>query len=319
MVSGDSADVWARQEDFRLDASVGAPPDAFSETGQDWGFPAYRWHTIAAGGYQWLAARAPAQRRDLRRVTASITSSASSAPTCASADGSAGLRAARRGRIRSARAKRVLERAERAGRAAHRRRPRRDPGVRARDARAARDPRLQGAALGARVGRRRDGRSRIPRHYPGTSVATSGTHDTETNAEWWDEAPVDERARAGRVDHDGPPPIPTRRSTTPTRDAILDSCSIASGSDIVTRCRSTTCSAGASASTRRRSSSDENWTVAAAVARRGSPDQPDRDRARRLRARPDRAHAALSATCCGGRRSGPEDGFPEGFSHFGSS
>ena len=58
MVSGDSADVWARQQDFRLDASVGAPPDAFSETGQDWGFPAYRWRSIAAGGFRWLAARA---------------------------------------------------------------------------------------------------------------------------------------------------------------------------------------------------------------------------------------------------------------------
>src|SRR6187551_3753322 len=58
MVSGDSADVWARQHDFRFDASVGAPPDAFSETGQDWGFPAYRWNIIAAAGYEWLAARA---------------------------------------------------------------------------------------------------------------------------------------------------------------------------------------------------------------------------------------------------------------------
>ena len=37
MVSGDSADVWARQDEFRLDASLGVPPDAFSETGQDWG------------------------------------------------------------------------------------------------------------------------------------------------------------------------------------------------------------------------------------------------------------------------------------------
>src|SRR5918993_1872802 len=58
MVSGDSADVWGRQQDFNLDASVGAPPDAFSETGQDWGFPAYRWKAIAAGGFRWLAARA---------------------------------------------------------------------------------------------------------------------------------------------------------------------------------------------------------------------------------------------------------------------
>ena len=33
MVNGDSADVWARQDEFRLDASAGVPPDAFSETG----------------------------------------------------------------------------------------------------------------------------------------------------------------------------------------------------------------------------------------------------------------------------------------------
>ncbi|HEY3885732.1 MAG TPA: 4-alpha-glucanotransferase, partial [Vicinamibacterales bacterium] len=57
MVSGDSADVWSRQADFRLDASVGAPPDAFSETGQDWGLPVYRWTDIEAAGYEWLAAR----------------------------------------------------------------------------------------------------------------------------------------------------------------------------------------------------------------------------------------------------------------------
>ena len=43
MVDGDSADVWVRQDQFRLDASVGAPPDAFSATGQDWGMPVYRW------------------------------------------------------------------------------------------------------------------------------------------------------------------------------------------------------------------------------------------------------------------------------------
>ena len=41
MVSGHSADVWARQYEFDLDSSVGTPPDAFSATGQDWGLPAY--------------------------------------------------------------------------------------------------------------------------------------------------------------------------------------------------------------------------------------------------------------------------------------
>jgi 4-alpha-glucanotransferase len=57
MVSGHSADVWARQHDFDLDASVGTPPDAFSATGQDWGLPPYRWDVVAAGEYGWLRDR----------------------------------------------------------------------------------------------------------------------------------------------------------------------------------------------------------------------------------------------------------------------
>jgi 4-alpha-glucanotransferase len=58
MVSFDSADVWARQEDFRLDASVGVPPDAFSESGQDWGLPVYRWDVMAGHDFEWLRSRA---------------------------------------------------------------------------------------------------------------------------------------------------------------------------------------------------------------------------------------------------------------------
>ncbi len=58
MVDGDSADVWARQHQFHLDASVGAPPDAFSATGQDWGMPAYRWDVIARDDFRWLRERA---------------------------------------------------------------------------------------------------------------------------------------------------------------------------------------------------------------------------------------------------------------------
>ena len=58
MVSRDSADVWARQGDFQHEASVGTPPDAFSETGQDWGLPVYRWDVIASGDYTWLRQRA---------------------------------------------------------------------------------------------------------------------------------------------------------------------------------------------------------------------------------------------------------------------
>jgi len=58
MVSTDSADVWSRQDEFRLDVSVGVPPDAFSETGQDWGLPAYRWDVFEARSFDWLRQRA---------------------------------------------------------------------------------------------------------------------------------------------------------------------------------------------------------------------------------------------------------------------
>jgi 4-alpha-glucanotransferase len=58
MVDSDSADVWARQDEFRLDMSVGAPPDAFSATGQDWGVPLYRWDVIQSRGFEWLHQRA---------------------------------------------------------------------------------------------------------------------------------------------------------------------------------------------------------------------------------------------------------------------
>jgi 4-alpha-glucanotransferase len=58
MVSGDSADVWSRQQEFQLDGSVGVPPDAFSASGQDWGLPPYRWDVVTAGDFDWLRQRA---------------------------------------------------------------------------------------------------------------------------------------------------------------------------------------------------------------------------------------------------------------------
>ncbi|HEY8429986.1 MAG TPA: 4-alpha-glucanotransferase, partial [Sandaracinaceae bacterium] len=57
LVAEDSADVWAHQDLYRFDATVGAPPDAFSATGQDWGLPPYRWDRIAESGYELFRAR----------------------------------------------------------------------------------------------------------------------------------------------------------------------------------------------------------------------------------------------------------------------
>jgi 4-alpha-glucanotransferase len=58
-VAHDSADVWANRRLFDLDETgnprsiAGVPPDYFSETGQIWGNPLYRWDEMAREGYAW--------------------------------------------------------------------------------------------------------------------------------------------------------------------------------------------------------------------------------------------------------------------------
>jgi 4-alpha-glucanotransferase len=67
-VAHDSADVWAHPELFYLDEAgnstvvAGVPPDYFSETGQLWGNPLYRWDVMAASGYAWWIQRLRAAR-----------------------------------------------------------------------------------------------------------------------------------------------------------------------------------------------------------------------------------------------------------------
>ncbi len=62
-VSAHSADVWANQQLFDLDASgrprvvAGVPPDYFSATGQHWGNPLYNWPAHAMEGYCWWIER----------------------------------------------------------------------------------------------------------------------------------------------------------------------------------------------------------------------------------------------------------------------
>jgi 4-alpha-glucanotransferase len=58
MVAADSPDVWVRQDEFRFDATIGVPPDAFSDTGQDWGLPPWRHDVMAANDFAWMRSRA---------------------------------------------------------------------------------------------------------------------------------------------------------------------------------------------------------------------------------------------------------------------
>ena len=67
-VSLDSADVWSHQDIFALDEEsrlpthvAGVPPDYFSETGQKWGNPLYRWNShdtrVQESLVQWWVSR----------------------------------------------------------------------------------------------------------------------------------------------------------------------------------------------------------------------------------------------------------------------
>lgn len=62
-VARDSADVWAKRENFlmdkdgNMDVIAGVPPDAFSETGQRWGNPLYDWDYMQSTGFSWWKER----------------------------------------------------------------------------------------------------------------------------------------------------------------------------------------------------------------------------------------------------------------------
>ena len=62
-VAFDSADVWANPGLFFLNEDgspalvAGVPPDYFSETGQRWGNPLYRWYEMSQDNYAWWTLR----------------------------------------------------------------------------------------------------------------------------------------------------------------------------------------------------------------------------------------------------------------------
>ncbi len=65
----DSVEVWTAPELFQLDealvptAVAGCPPDAFSDDGQLWGNPLYRWDVMAQNGFTWWIRRLQAAGR----------------------------------------------------------------------------------------------------------------------------------------------------------------------------------------------------------------------------------------------------------------
>ena len=70
----DSVDVWVNPELFQLDSALvptavaGCPPDYFSEDGQLWGNPLYRWDLMKKDGYTWWLRRMAAAGKLYDRV-----------------------------------------------------------------------------------------------------------------------------------------------------------------------------------------------------------------------------------------------------------
>jgi len=56
-ISRDSVEAWSLPGLFNMNSQAGAPPDDFSVTGQNWGFPTYNWDVMAADGYAWWQRR----------------------------------------------------------------------------------------------------------------------------------------------------------------------------------------------------------------------------------------------------------------------
>lgn len=56
-ISPHSVEAWTEPQLFHLNTQAGAPPDDFSATGQNWGFPTYNWEVMARDNYRWWRER----------------------------------------------------------------------------------------------------------------------------------------------------------------------------------------------------------------------------------------------------------------------
>jgi 4-alpha-glucanotransferase len=224
LVTGDSADVWKRQDEFLLDATVGAPPDAFSEMGQDWGLPPCNWDVMASRGDEWIRQRARrmAELFDGYRVDHLVgfyrtyVRPLAGKPYFLPADESAQLAQGERlmriflesgayvivedlGNVPTF----VRQSIARLGLRGYR------------VLRWARDWDLPGKPF------------QDPSTYPAASVAMTGTHDTDTLAEWWESTTPEERANLASLPSivrlsGGLPDLTTFELSEAVRDTLLE-------------------------------------------------------------------------------------------------
>jgi 4-alpha-glucanotransferase len=183
MVNQESADVWSRQAEFDINREIGAPPDAFSETGQRWGLPAYNWDVIERNNFDWWRTKVKkaSEFYDLFRIdhmvgffrTWVIPRDVAQKPDFDIKDEHGQRERGRRFLEAVASASHMLPVAE-------------DLGV---------IPPYVGEVLSSlsipgykvmRWEKGKDGSYTEPVKYPAVSLATSSTHDNEPLADWWD-------------------------------------------------------------------------------------------------------------------------------------
>ncbi len=197
-VAYDSADTWSDQRLFHLDdvgqptVIAGVPPDYFSATGQRWGNPLYRWDRHEESGYTWWQARVRRSfelvdmlRIDHFRGFEAYWAIPASEPTAVKGNWVPGPGQPLFDALRAALGELPIV-AEDLGVIT--------PGVeRLRDANGLPGMKVLQFAFAADASD-----PYLPHNYPANSVVYTGTHDNDTTAGWYAQAPEKERDHVRR-------------------------------------------------------------------------------------------------------------------------
>lgn len=227
LVSGDSADVWSHPDSFSAVDSVGAPPDVFNDKGQDWGLPLFNWNVMEKRNFLWwrLRIRQARKQYDLIRLDHVVgfyrvwVIPKEGSPHFEPSEKNEQIKRGRQ--LLSA----IIEEAGMCIPVAE------DLGV---IPDFVRETLAEFKIAGHKVLRweKRDQVYLDPKDYPFISLATTGTHDTSTIMNWWNEISLEERAAFLAMLDEGLGMTPEEPFSDRLHQAILERL-IRSGSSLV--------------------------------------------------------------------------------------